>query len=308
MASNLLSLSLSLYQKMQDPYLLAPENLPKGSPFWQGIPEADQRKYPNSPLNAPPDEKHWYNPGSWFGPGGLIGATQRLFSGPPAPLGLPTPAPGTAPQLLPQLPGDTSWGDYGTRANNPANMNYAPWESASGRFGYTDPTTGGGHTMAVYNTMEEGISDTYKLLQRNQEQYGKTLAGALHGWAESSYVGPLAKSLGVDADKPFDISTADPKVVAQMLNEQFRREGRPGSHTATEAQILGGIALARAPPAVVAQAPPAAVPPPAAPLNGTVDVNITHKNPPPDAAVTARGTGAVNVPPPKIEFQDFDKI
>jgi hypothetical protein len=181
------------------------------------------------------------HPSTWLG-GGSGGAGAGT---PAAPLGLaPVPA-GQPPPVIAQLPGDTSSGDYGTRANNPGNMNYASWQKASGRFQYTDPHTGGAHTMAVYNTMEEGVSDTYKLLERNQARHGKTLAGALQGWAENSYTGSLAKSLGIDPNAPFDIASADPKIVAQMLQGQFKREGRRGSRTATEGQILEGISLAR---------------------------------------------------------------
>ena len=50
-----------------------------------------------------------------------------------------------------------------------------------------------------------------------------------------------------------------------------------------------------------AQAPPVAPPAAAPPVNGSVSVDITHRNPPPDAAVTATGSGAVNVAPPRIE-------
>lgn len=213
--------------------------------------------------------------------------------------GLPTPTPGQAPQLLNALPGDYSWGDYGTRANNPGNMNYSSWQNAAGRFSYTDPQTGGAHTMAVYNTMEEGVADTYKLLARNQAKYGQTLAGALHGWAENSYIPSLAASMGLDPNAKFDIASADPEMVARMMGQQFKREGRRGSHTATQEQILGGINLARG------GAPAVPVP---SPINGSVDIAITHKNPPPDAAVTARGAGAVNVAPPKVEHQELASV
>jgi Mannosyl-glycoprotein endo-beta-N-acetylglucosaminidase len=56
-----------------------------------------------------------------------------------------------------------------------------------------------------------------------------------------------------------------------------------------------------------AGAPPATVPP-QAPVNGSVDVSITHKNPPPNSAVTATGSGAVNVAPPRVEYQDMQSI
>jgi muramidase (phage lysozyme) len=59
--------------------------------------------------------------------------------------------------------------------------------------------------------------------------------------------------------------------------------------------------------APVAAAPPVTVPPPQAP-NGAVDVNITHKNPPPNSAVTASGSGAVNVAPVRVEHQNMADI
>jgi flagellum-specific peptidoglycan hydrolase FlgJ len=67
---------------------------------------------------------------------------------------------------------------------------------------------------------------------------------------------------------------------------------------------------AAAPPVQVAQAtaPPATVPP-AAPANGVVDVNVTHKNPPPNTAITASATGpGVNVAPPRVEHQELASI
>lgn len=149
-----------------------------------------------------------------------------------------------APEIS-QLPGDKIWGDYGTRANNPGNLNYASWEGAASKYSYRDPQTGGMHTMGVFKTMPEGVAAAYKLLIRNQAKNGKTLQGALKGWAENGYIGPLAKSLGVDPNDTYDLSTADPEKVASMLEQQFKREGRKGSHTATHEQILAGINLGR---------------------------------------------------------------
>jgi hypothetical protein len=63
-------------------------------------------------------------------------------------------------------------------------------------------------------------------------------------------------------------------------------------------------------PETVAQAgaPPAAVPP-GQPANGTVDVNITHKNAPPNTAVAVNATGnGVRASPPRVEYQDFATI
>lgn len=235
-------------------------------------------------------------------PGGGQSNTLPGFSG----AGLP-------PEMA-QLPGDTSWGDYGTRANNPGNMNFAPGQGAAGRFSYTDPQTGGRHTMGVFSTMQQGVAAAYRLMLRNQGKYGQTIAGALHGWAENSYIGPLAQSLGMKPGDKFDLASADPQKVAELMRQQFVREGRRGSHTASSQQILEGVNLARGgpansnnlplPQAAAAGAP--AAPPASATVNGQVDVSVTHVNPPPNASVTARGSGAVNVAPPRTERTQVD--
>jgi hypothetical protein len=90
-----------------------------------------------------------------------------------------------------------------------------------------------------------------------------------------------------------------------------RRENYAGQvyrEAARPPALINPITLsATAPAAPVAAAAPAATPatvPP--PIKGAVDINVTGKNLPPDTAVTAKGSGAVNVPPPKIEYQNFD--
>jgi hypothetical protein len=343
MAGNLATLAFSAWQKAQNPATYDPKNLATDSPFWHGIPKEEQLKYPQSPESKRAAEAAGTQPpGTVQGSGAPTSFVEhpgtwladRLLRGghpaaPAAPLGLAAPAAGQAPQQLPQLPGDTSWGDYGTRANNPGNMNYARWQNAAGRYSYMDQTEGRQHTMAVYNTMEEGVSDAYKLMARKQDEHGKTIAGALSGWSTTAgYDKTIAGMAGMDPNAPFDVSSADPAMVERLMQAQFKMEGRRGSHSATEAQILGGINLARQPadtqiaqappaavaqappaaaaPAVVAQAPPAAPPPGPAPLNGAVTVDITHRNAPPDATVTARGSGSVNVDPVRIEHPQVD--
>ena len=59
--------------------------------------------------------------------------------------------------------------------------------------------------------------------------------------------------------------------------------------------------------APAAQAPPVTVPP-QAPVNGSVNVDITHKNAPPNSSVTATGSGSVNVAPVRVEHQDMASI
>jgi hypothetical protein len=58
---------------------------------------------------------------------------------------------------------------------------------------------------------------------------------------------------------------------------------------------------------IAPRAPAATVPGPAS-INGSVDVSITHKNPPANSAVTATGSGAVNVAPPRVEHQAMESI
>jgi hypothetical protein len=222
----------------------------------------------------------------------------RIMKGPESIRG-PNPIERQSAPGVGALPGDYSWGDYGTRANNPGNLNYASWEGASGKFDYTDPHTGGAHSMAVFKSMQEGVAASIKLMQRNQAKYGNTLAGALHGWAENPYV----DKLGMDPNAPFDVSKADPNTLANLLDAQYKREGRRGSHRATREQILAGIDRARAP-----LAPDAPFDVPARPPNGTVDVSITHKNPPPNSSVTATGSGGVNVAPVRVEQQNMASI
>lgn len=206
------------------------------------------------------------------GPGGLGGFSggglQRASFSPGARGGARLPVGGLhgggggGPPDATGLPGDYSWGDYGTRANNPGNLNWAAWENAAGRFSYTDPHTGGRHSMAIFRSMEEGVSVAYQLLVRNQRQYGMTLAGALHGWAEHSYIGTLASKLGIDPNAPLDIANAPPELIEHLMQLQFGMEGRKGSHTVTPSQIFKGIGLARHPKLPVA---PPSQPTPSAP-------------------------------------------
>lgn len=100
---------------------------------------------------------------------------------------------------------------------------------------------------------------------------------------------------------------------APTVEAGLQAQGRSGYATASNYQSsleatqrrYGGAAAPPAPPA--AAAPPVAVPP-QKPVNGSVDVNITHKNPPPNSAVTATGSGAVTVPPVRIEHQNMADI
>ena len=147
------------------------------------------------------------------------------------------------PPVLPQLPGDTSWGDFGTRANNPGNMNFAPGQGAAGRFAYRDAQTGEQHTMGVFSTMQQGVAAAYRLLVSNQARFGKTVEGALKGWAQNSYADKLIKSLGLKPGQEFDVTKGD--AASRLLAGVFQHEGRRGTHSATEQQIREGVELGR---------------------------------------------------------------
>jgi hypothetical protein len=81
---------------------------------------------------------------------------------------------------------------------------------------------------------------------------------------------------------------------AALVERQYERPA------VSNAGVRGGYAEQ------FAQAPPAAPPAQAPPINGAVSVDITHRNPPPDATVTAQGSGAVNVAPPRTEHPQLD--
>jgi hypothetical protein len=83
-------------------------------------------------------------------------------------------------------------------------------------------------------------------------------------------------------------------------------EGPAVSNVGTRQNYARQIASAQAPP--VAAAPPVQVAQAQQPVNGAVDVSITHKNPPPNSAVTASGSGSVNVAPVRVEHQDMASI
>jgi Phage tail lysozyme len=77
------------------------------------------------------------------------------------------------------------------------------------------------------------------------------------------------------------------------------------SSLAQRAGALGPLAMA--PPASLAQGAPVEVTG-GAPVSGSVDVTITHKNPPPGATVTAAGMGDVNVGAPRTEQQSLGNV
>jgi hypothetical protein len=160
-------------------------------------------------------------------------------------------------------------------------------------------TTPGGLPIRTYGSMEEGVADSVrKLVEYQQKRHLATVDMMAREWnktATPEYVNKLADALHVGKDQPFDIR--DPDKAAAWVRAAQPQETGPGR--LTEAQIAAGVRTGLAPPVTV---------PPPQPPNGAVDVSITHKNAPPNSAVTATGSGAVNVAPVRVEHQAMESI
>lgn len=201
-------------------------------------------------------------------------------------------------------------GSTGERNRNPLNLTALAGQAAEGRFRH-------------FNTWEEGVAAAVRQLQINTEKHGTTtLAQQIARWAPPSenntaaYLARVAKEAGIDPNAP--LNTRDPETMRRLVNAM--------SHVELNRQIPAeainkGVGMATGTP------PPAApgagyktltqeqltgekqsVPIPQAPVNGSVDVSITHKNAPPNSAVTATGSGSVNVAPVRVEHQDMADI
>jgi uncharacterized protein (DUF697 family) len=181
----------------------------------------------------------------------------------------------------------------GWNANNP--MNLTPGSNWHGG----RATTPGGLPIRTYGSMEEGVADSVrKLVEYQQKRHLATVDMMAREWnktATPEYVNKLADALHVGKDQPFDIR--DPDKAAAWVRAAQPQETGPGR--LTEAQIAAGVRTGLAPPVTV---------PPPQPPNGAVDVSITHKNAPPNSAVTATGSGAVNVAPVRVEHQAMESI
>lgn len=215
--------------------------------------------------------------------------------------------PGAQPpvtQLGPAAPGvyqpaREEGGSTGERNRNPLNLTALPGQAAEGRFRH-------------FASWEEGVAGAVRQLQINTEQHGtKTLADQIRRWAPptenatGAYVARVAKEMGIAPNAP--LNTRDPETLRRMVNAMSHVElGRQ----IPQAAIAKGVAMAAGTPVPgpVTAAAPAATVPQQAPVNGSVDVSITHKNPPPNSAVTATGSGAVNVAPPRVEHQNMADI
>jgi hypothetical protein len=238
--------------------------------------------------------------GGGAGGGYAPGVTPAAYHVPIAPGGAsPNIGPGGAEQppvtaLGPAAPGsyqparEDGGGSTGERNRNPLNLTALSGQAADGRFRH-------------FSSWEEGVAGAVRQLQINTEQHGtKTLADQIRRWAPpgenntAAYIGRVAKEMGIDPNAP--LNTRDPETLRRMVNAMSHVE--LGRQIPQEA-IAKGVGMATGTPVTVPQQ---------APVNGAVDVSITHKNPPPNSAVTATGSGAVNVAPPRVEHQAMESI
>jgi len=289
--ANATVLAFQTMQKAYDPATYAPENLPAGSPFWQGIPEDEQRKYPNSPVN----QKGGGGPSFMDNPVGWL--KNRLFNsgGPPvAPGALHPTGSGADPAQL--------------RDEIAAQLNIGKDDAAAIV-----------SNLHAESGLISGINERKPLVPGSRGGYG------LAQWTGSRRVDleDFAKSNNLDVSQQ---STQ----IAFMKQELAKYPGllarMQAAKTPEEKAAIffrgyesgGAASLEPALPSHVAHAgqyanlPSPAVPPvnvaQSTPPNGAVDVSITHKNAPPNSAVTATGSGSVNVAPVRVEHQDMASI
>ena len=270
----------------------AAAGLAGGSEFWDSMARAVTKGFEDA-------FDHITGFGGGGGGGYAPGVTQAAFHV-PIPPGGPSPniGPGGAEQppvtqLGPAAPGSyqparEEGGSTGERNRNPLNLTALSGQAADGRFRH-------------FASWEEGVAGAVRQLQINTEQHGaKTLADQIRRWAPpnenntAAYIGRVAKEMGIDPNAP--LNTRDPETLRRMVNAMSHVE--LGRQIPKEA-IAKGVGMATGTPVTVPQQ---------APVNGAVDVSITHKNPPPNSAVTATGTGAVNVAPPRVEHQNMADI
>jgi muramidase (phage lysozyme) len=215
----------------------------------------------------------------------------------------------TAPELTPEGKGllstiaaHESRGDYSVLygGGHFAGSQFPQWEGkdnshAAGAYQFQPATFAG---------VQSQRPDIKDFSPANQDRAAWTLA-------QTDYHRRTGRDLTVDLKDPKQAEN-----IARVLQPTWTSTNAPGWAAELQANLArankGGVTtppvaaalpLPPTPPAQVppvASAPPVAMPP-APPVNGSVDVSITHRNPPPNAAVTATGSGSVNVAPPRVE-------
>jgi muramidase (phage lysozyme) len=228
---------------------------------------------------------------------------QRWMFGPDQPGGQATPGSftPTAPELTPEGKGllttiaaHESRGDY--------NVLYGGGHFAGNQFpqwaGLDNSHAAGAYQFqpGTFAGVQRARPDITDFSKPNQDRAAWYLA-------QTDYHRRTGRDLTVDLKDPSQAQN-----IASVLQPTWTSTNAPGWAKELQANLDAArktaLPLPPTPPAMappVASAPPAAMPPAAPPVNGSVDVEITHRNPPPNSAVTATGSGSVNVAPPRVE-------
>jgi muramidase (phage lysozyme) len=286
----------------------APEAYPKQAPFTPGGAWA-----PTGPQATPggawaPSRNNNFTPGgAWAPPGGAPSAAPGAF----------TP---TAPELTPEGKGllttiaaHESRGDYNALygGGHFTGTQFPQWAGrdnshAAGAYQFQPGTFAG---------VQSAHPEIKDFSPANQDRAAWLLA-------QTDYHRRTGRDLTVDLKDPMQAqriaSTLQPTWTSTnksgWANELQRnlaaQQAKAAPPHVTAPAPIAQAGAAAAPPVPAAPAPQAApvTVPPAAPPNGAVDVSITHKNAPPNSAVTATGTGSVNVAPVRVEHQDMAQI
>jgi hypothetical protein len=210
----------------------------------------------------------------------------------------PAPAGGGAP-AAPAAPGAT----IGQRQNNPGNLTFAGQPYAS---------PGQGNRFASFPDMATGVAANADQLSLYQTQHGiNTVRGAVTRWVGdpkadlTSYIGDIAKSLGVGPDDKIDLT--DPAVQAKFIQAQFPHESAGGGYVLNPADVAKGVQMAAArrgqqvqpaPTAAVAAVPGAPAAPGAPATPAPYRVAGAMQPPPGTAAAPGQAAPDLNGPRP----------
>lgn len=195
------------------------------------------------------------------------GANQAGLGPTPTAPAVTTPGTGTADSSQPVTPSGTA--TIGQRQNNPGNLTFA---------GQPGAQPGQGNRFAAFPDMPTGVAANAAQLALYQTQHGiNTVRGAVTRWVGdpkadlTSYVGDIAKALGVGPDDPIDLT--NPDVQAKFIQAQFPHESAGGGYVLNPADVQRGVQMAaqqrgqpvqQRPAQTAAATPPGTTTPPAA--------------------------------------------
>jgi len=343
---NALMLAINTALKAMDPATYAPENLPKNSPFWRGMDPKDKPPDDGEKSFDEKLREFFWEPlkralGGSDVSGGAPGAPALPSPVAPQSAREPAPAvPGGAGAYLAGRAGQSPAAPGGpTAPAGPA----APLGAAAGKSAFYDEqrkliydaavragvphpevvaevgatqaqleSGGGKHTPGGFNVYGiksgGGVGTAGAPVSTREEGAGGSYT------TQASFAQFKNKEDAADAYVQFlqkNPRHYKPVLEAKTIEEGILAQGRSGYATdhkylpaLQNTQRQYGGAVAQGP----ATAPPAAPVATADPPRGSVDINITHRNPPPNSAVSVTGAGDVNVGRPRVEKVDLASI